>query len=1002
MKKYFNELVGLLEENCFTKEFSIDKFQISKVPYFGWRQVQSGKALSSDEGIGDFDTHYQITCQVPVDKLLSKTSEYYFFVNTDSTDMWNTNNPQILLLFDDKLVRSLDINHNYARLPRSQDPIEIKMNMYTNTGKKDVYLNCWIARKNTSTYELSSIVNVLVDSLSIFPEYTHIHFQIRSVLEKINQIYFQVQEHDGVENNNVDESLRIVKKFIQDNQQVASVTEHCVGHTHIDISWLWAIDQTKEKAVRSFSNAVYLMREYPDMTFMSSSPILYEFVKQLEPELYKQIQAYVAQGRWETEGSMYVESDTNMPSGESLIRQILYGKEFFKSEFHKSNHILWLPDCFGFPASLPQIMRGCDIDYFFTSKLDWNDTNKIPNDTFTWQGIDGSKVLTHFLTTSDFSENMDTGTTYNGRMNASQVMGTWSRYRNKNISNDVIQLYGFGDGGGGPTEKMLDSSNVFKRGILGMPNVIDSSPSKFFNALNENVLHHTVPQWTGELYLENHRGVYTTDGRVKRLNRQNENLLSMTELISSIMHVNFQVPYPHMQFENAWKLELINQFHDILPGTSIKKVHDEAIERYHESMRICDSIINDEISKCFDRKSSNIAFFNNSPFQQEFEYECGDNQYRITNIPAQGVKVVNLDQAQPIGKSKALSEVSNRCVENRNYIISFNKFGEIDKLFSKKLGRDVIRESETGNQFLIFKDHPRDFDAWNIDKKSLKYPTPIKTESSFDIVQNDQDRTIIKITKQILSSSLTQTIVLYRNSNSIDFQTKVDWQEDHKLLKVRFPIRISMAEACYDIQFGNVVRPNYPNNSWDEAKFEVCAHKWVDLSEEEYGVALLNNGKYGHIIQNNDIFLSLLRATDYPAKSIDKGTHKFTYSLLPHEGDYRNENIYREAYRLNRPIKVIKGAVDVIDNVITLPENSNVFCETVKFAENNSGLIIRFFESVGKSTKYTFNLNIMAQEVCVTNLLEVEIKEIACNTMKNQRIDVDFRPYEIKTLLVKY
>ena len=1031
MDRNFDNLVAYLEKKCFTKLSTIEDYTIARVPYFDVDDTTIEESHYNGEGIGALDSHYQMRGRISK-ALLSDVApgEYYFFVSTNDVDMWNTNNPQILLELDGKIIRAFDTNHVFVKLTPTNSDIAVSMNIYTNTSKKDVFVSSWVAKKDPLASALWTYVRCLNESLAVVSKNIEAWLKLYDVLCAVDKV---VMGNNLPEDEKMAQGIQLVEAFFAREKTASTIIEHVVGHTHIDISWLWAIDQTRKKAVRSFSNATYLMAEYPEMTFMSSSPILYEFVKELAPDIYEKIQQYVKDGRWEVEGGMYVESDTNMPSGEALIRQIYYGKKFFHDEFGHENRILWLPDCFGFTGSLPQIMQGCGLDYFFTSKLDWNDTNKMPNDTFMWRGIDGSKVLAHMLTTSDYSETNSAGTTYNGRMNGSQVMGTWSRYHNKDISNHVIQIYGFGDGGGGPTEKMLDSAQVFTQNVPGMPHVEHSLPSRFFGELEKSIEEKQaagveVPEWTGEMYFENHRGVFTTDGRVKRLNREAEVAMKQAEFMAVLARVNARsgdnnngtgkdiaAPYPYEDLESAWKKILVNQFHDILPGTAITKVHEEAVARYQDALVVARKIIETSAKYLSDSAEQNetkkTAFINTTSFTRDYLYENAGQQTLVKNIPAMGVQFVDeAELAKNPASEATLSHFESNVLDNESYRVTFDAYGQISELYAKFLGRNILAVGAVGNAHILYPDHPKEYEAWNIEKDALLHPQPIEVPATVDLLENSPLKTVVEIKKVFRNSELTQRITFVKDSHRIDFATTVNWQEDNTLLKVKFPLAVTMGQATYDVQFGNITRNNYPNNSWDKAKFEVCAQKWSDLSEKEFGVALLNNGKYGHLIFENNMYLSLLRGTNDPAKGIDKGVHEFTYALLPHTGDAHNPEIYREAYALNEPVVTVENASDDLRLPFMLFDaKSSVICETVKMAENKRGVVLRFYESAGKSTAYQFGVGAAVARALETNMLEVEKNNIeigegessiAGENSATRTVTLAFQPYEIKTILL--
>lgn len=1019
---YFQMLLRTLKSKMFKKVKKIDMYGVEAVDYFDWHKKTNGNKAGLERGIGTRDGHYQLSFSIdqaehPVSQ---EAAVLCLTVETSDTDMWDTSNPQFIVLINGEVIRALDMNHNYVLLPEKPAILNIALNVYTNTEKPDVFIESWITERNNLVYQLYYRLKALDESLEVINKHNTEVWKIYAVLENVKRTIDLTVVREEAFLHQVQESLLILEewfKSIPHRDEKEQIIEHVVGHTHIDISWFWTLKQTREKVVRSFSNAVYLLERYPEMTFMSSTPLLYEMLEQEELPIFNKVNHYIANGRWQPEGGMYVESDINLPSGESLIRQILYGKRYFKEKFQHDSKILWLPDCFGFSASLPQIMKKSGLEYFFTSKMNWNEANRLPNDTFYWKGIDGSKVLSQFLTTSDYSEQMDKGTTYNGRLNASQVKGTWSRYQNRPLSRNILQLYGFGDGGGGPTEEMLEYAHVFEKGIVDMPTVKHSTPLAYFAALQEDLSHRDeVPLWDGELYLETHRGVYTTDGRLKKYNRETEAMLLQAEFICVLVQLAEEgVDYsPRHRLERAWKNLLINQFHDILPGSSSIEVHREAVERYLSAQQECKGIIKEGIqllgwgASASPKAGKRRVALNATSFSKSVVISDEEHDYFLADIPPFGYKTFegSGSKSPRDGSSAAFTQIEQKeatiRLENEGYIMEINRGGEICRLFSKQLSRELVQKGQPFNQLLLYGDLPQEFDAWNIDEHSLQIARRVTAEATIRVVSNSMYKTEIEVRKRFNQSMLVQTIVLYRHSARIDFETMIDWQEQHVLAKVKFPTAVISGKAAYDIQFGNVERSNHANTSWDRAQFEVCAHKWSDLSEQGYGIALLNNGKYGHSIYQSDMYLTLLRGSQYPAPDVDKGRHSFTYSLLPHKGTFRGSKVYEEAYDLNNPVLIYEDREQ--DTFASLPvklieiAEDTIICEAIKPAENGNGIVLRFYESEGKSSECLIKLNFAFLDWRETDLMEEPIGEGASDKAE---VSLAFTPYEIKTVFVR-
>lgn len=1019
-RKYVQMALEILKKAMFKKLKKIESYQIEEVGYFDWHKESAGNQTALTAGIGSWDAHYQLNFTIDQkDYVVSDPARSLCLqVTTSDEDMWDTSNPQFIVLINGRVTRALDMNHNYVLLPQDQHNVNVALNVYTNTTQPDVFIESWLTERQNDVYRLYYTLKALYESTAVINQHN-------TEIWKLDEILTQVMKHIDWTHitserftTQVKESLVHIDDWLEKRENHQQVIEHVVGHTHIDISWFWTLKQTREKVVRSFSNAIYLMQQYPEMTFMSSSPLLYELLEIEEPAIFEQVKAYISEGRWQVEGGMYIESDVNLPSGESLIRQIMFGKRYFKHKFNKDSHILWLPDCFGFSASLPQIMKKSGLDYFFTSKMNWNETNKLPNDTFYWQGIDGSSILTQFLTTSDYSENMESGTTYNGRLNASQVKGTWARYQNKNLSRNILQIYGFGDGGGGPTEEMLEYARVFSKPLIDMPIVEHSTPLKYFQSLESDLSQNeNIPRWDGELYLETHRGVMTTDALLKKRNRETEALLIQAEFISAMLHSMKHplVDYPKESLDMAWKQVLINQFHDILPGTSASEVHKEAIARYHEAQSICHTIIDNGLKALGWKQlpplrspEDALLVLNATSFERDVVISDPEHDYYLPAIPPFGYQIFETSHhasKRGLDNDAGFTHITDRegsiYLENEHHRLVLNEQGEIDHFFVKILNKDLVELGNPFNQLLLYSDLPEEFDAWNVDEHSLQIPKKVTSNAIFTISSNSAYKTEILITKAFHNSSMTQKMILYKHTSRIDFETTINWQEKHVMAKVTFPTAIISGKGTYDIQFGNIERNTHSNTSWDKAQFEVCGHKWIDLSEQGYGLSLLNNGKYGHNINQSEMFITLLRSSDYPAKDIDKGIHQVTYSIFAHEGTFRGGEVYKEAYDLNNPVIVAtQPQISLSDQFpkqfMSIPDK-NIICETIKKAEDSNALVVRFYESEGRSTQTTINIASHYQSWVETNLME-DILDLT--DVHFDGLSLEFTPYEIKTILI--
>lgn len=806
------------------------------------------------------------------------------------------------------------------------------------------------------------------------------------------------------------------------------------GHTHIDVAWLWRLCHTREKAARSFSTVNRLMEKYGDYHFLQSQPQLYEFIKEDYPDIYENIKKRVAQGRWEPSGAMWVECDCNIASGESIIRQILVGKNFFRKEFGYESEFLWLPDVFGYSWALPQILKKSGVDTFMTTKISWNDTNRLPYDTFIWKGIDGTGVTAHFVTTSDPGEDYYT---YNGNSGPRAVKSVWDNYKNKDLNRELLISYGYGDGGGGPNRDMLRQLEMAEK-MPGIPHVKKQSVTEYFRNLNktieENPMEGYLPVWDGELYLEFHRGTYTSQAYNKQTNRRMEYALRDAEIQSVLARVFGKVPYDSKRLLRAWKIVLCQQFHDILPGSSIKEVYEDSHTEYEkaaallgETDRAAGAVL---VRECTGARLFSV--FNNSNWlrtsvvlipREEAEslgaYHVGTgNFYRMQNgghgskapLPCvwkeEGAYIMVKDM-EPFSYTEIdwqLEEISCGQPEEMTvkageiktpfYEISWNEKGQLTRIYDREAKREVLPRSACANVLQIFEDKPRCFDAWELEPGIDRKMEEI-TECTNIRIGKHALGTEVSFCWKYHKSRIRQTMCLYNEKRRIDFCTDVDWQERQKLMKAAFPVDIRAVDARFDIQNGNIRRPITRNTSWEAAKFEVAAHKWVDIWETGYGAALLNDCKYGCDLKENTMRLTLLKSATDPDYSADLGSHTFTYSLLPHAEEWYNAAIEQEAFDLNTPLKARAGAAAVHGSILTF-DRDNLVTDALKQAENGEEIVLRFHEFQGRRGEVKIGTGFHVEEWC-----ECDLMEEPESPFTSSGIQVSLNPYEIKTLLLR-
>jgi len=797
-----------------------------------------------------------------------------------------------------------------------------------------------------------------------------------------------------------------------------------VGHAHIDTAWLWTLAQTREKAARTFSTVLRLMERYPEYHFTQSQAQLYQFIKEDHPELLPQIARRVKEGRWEPIGGTWVEMDCNVTGGESLVRQFLLGTRLFEEYFGTpGSPILWLPDAFGYSWALPQIIKRSGFEYFMTTKISWNEYNRFPYDSFWWRGLDGTEVLTHFINTPS----RHWFATYNGTLEPWQVKGTWDTYKQKEHHDEVLLSFGLGDGGGGPTAEMLEYGRRL-RDFPGSPRVSLGRAVDFFRRLEEDAAE--LPVWNGELYLEFHRGTYTTQARNKRANRKSELLYHNAELFAALAHL-WGGDYPQEMLNKGWELILLNQFHDIIPGSSITPVYEESQAQYRQVMGWGEQVLDEALKYIVDQMDlagddPALVVFNptgwvrsdlveaevkmTEPFRligphgEEVAYQSvGEGRiiFPAQGVPANGYHTYRLSPSEPGARIEEPVTLEGLTFENRFFCVQFNQAGQIISWWDKLAEREVLPEGAVANQFQAFEDKPLGNDAWDINIYYQDKQWNADEPAQIRVLERGPLRAALEVKRTFLHSEITQRIYAYATLPRMDFETEVEWREKHVLLKVAFPVEVHNTRATYDIQFGNVERPTHWNTSWDWARFETCAHKWVDLSEGDYGVSLLNDCKYGHDIKDNVIRLTLLRSPTEPDPHADEGHHEFTYSLLPHTGDWRAQTVQR-AYELNLPLlarftEPHEGTRPDSFSLVSA-DVPHVVVETVKRAEDSSDLIVRCYECYNQRGPVTLTFGAPIIEATECNLLEREDQPVE---FEGHQLLFYVKPYQIRTFRVR-
>lgn len=790
-----------------------------------------------------------------------------------------------------------------------------------------------------------------------------------------------------------------------------------IGHAHIDTAWLWPLRETIRKCARTFSTVLAYMEEYPEFVFGCSQPQQYAWMKRYYPTIYDGIRKAVKRGQWEPIGAMWVEADCNIASGESLVRQILHGKNFFLDEFGVETTEGWLPDVFGCPAALPQLFARAGVMYFFNQKLSWNQLNTFPHHTFRWEGIDGTQVLTHFPPAD----------TYNGTMEPRQLLESAHRFREKDRTGRSLYAYGFGDGGGGPTRTMLEYARRL-RDFEGMPPVAPDKVSKFFSRMEREA--RDLPVWVGELYLELHRGTFTTHAGNKRENRKCEFLLRDAEFFDvaaaqskgervgvrpvAVDRAMHDVADPESgpsvaaHLDRAWKLLLLNQFHDIIPGTSIGWVYEDSARDYATVRELGGEVLQSARSSILAEVDTSgceepYVVWNTCSFDREEIVSLPDGRPAIASVPACGYAVIDGKRpraVQAYAQAVSVEETSGEIVLDNGIVrVALDSQGLLSSVWDHREDREVISRGQRGNVFQLHRDYPNNWDAWDVD---LHYRETVEDLTTLDEMQVEEAlalRATVRIVRKFGNSRISQLVQLNAGSARVDFQTEVDWQESHRFLKVAFPVEIHATRATYEIQYGYVERPTHMNTSWDVARFEVCAQKWADLSENDYGVALLNDCKYGYDILGNVMRLSLLRATTAPDANADRGLHAFTYSLFPHRFGPRTGEVVSEAYALNNPLQVSaadgsEGAQPAKRSFFSV-DRAGVIIESIKHAERESAVIVRLYEAHGTRGPVTLKTTLPFSKAWTADLLERTLGKIE---IVEGEVKLRVKPFEIVTL----
>ncbi len=938
-------------------------------------------------------------------------------------------NPQFLLFVNGKVTQGMDVNHLDVLLSenaKAGDVYKLDVQAYSGTLYHEFNFSTALLEIDPEIKDLYYDLQIPLQAFKRLEDESLSKIKLTKVLnDAVNLLDLRVPYSEEFYASVKETREFLAKDLYTDLAGEDEVIASCIGHTHIDVAWWWTVSQTKEKVVRSFATVLKLMEEYPDYKFLHSTPQVYSYVKERYPEMFERIKERVKEGRWEPEGANWVEMDTNISSGESLTRQMLYGKKFNRENFGRENRVYWLPDTFGYNAQLPQLLKKSDVDYFMTTKISWSQVNKIPFDTFHWKGIDGTEVLTHMITTPAIGQDVkaDFNTTYNGMLHPDAICGAWERYQQKDLNNDILVCFGHGDGGGGATRWMLETEKRLSKGITGIPKTRQVYAKQYFEELEERVGNNPkLPVWHGDLYLEYHRGTYTSMARNKRSNRKTELGLMALELISSLALDG--VDYPKEDIDQIWTMVLRNQFHDILPGTAINEVYEVTRLEYREAKATICKLIDARLDYLLG-EGDKLTLFNPHGYTRNDVVKLGNIDAKaiqasdgsvyavqqtndgaiayVENLPSKGYESFTKLNQEVESKNRLVLSADKHSIETPFYDVKFDEDFNITSIYDKDNKREVVQDGKRANLLRVYEDKPMYYDNWDIDYYYTEKFWDLTDVESAEWVEVGDVRATLRVVRKFSKSTLNQDIHFYADSRRIDFVNVVEWNEFQHLLKVHFPVNVNTDEATFDIQFGNIKRKIHKNTSWDQARFETCAHKWVDLSEGNYGVSLMNDCKYGHSFMESTIVLSLIKSGIQPNPVSDRETHYFTYSLLPHEGDFRVGRTVEESYNLNQEVIVKDNTADKGKFSLVSVDSPNVVIETVKVAEDGEGKVVRLYESENSYTHVTLKWNGEFSSVEACNLQErtLSVDEAAQPVVDEEGIHFTMKPYEIYSLRIK-
>ena len=955
------------------------------------------------------------------------------------TSQWQhrpgSTDPQCLCYKDGRVFQAIDGNHNEIVIAENAVPgthHEIRVNAFTFFDRPLVGFTVELMVRHTRAEKLYYDLITPLEVATRLPQTDNRRHAILNLVEAS----LRALDRRGAVTPEFEASLPAAEAIaaqiyaLVDFEDQPVVT--AVGHTHLDVGWLWRVMHTRDKTGRSFATVLNLMAEYPQFVFMYNQSVLFNFLKTDYPEIWEGVKAKVKSGQFEIEGAMWVEPDANIVSGESMVRQILRGRQFHIDEFGITPKTVWLPDTFGYSANMPQILRRSGLEYFITSKLSWNDTDRHPYDTFHWRGIDGSTAKAQLLTAQRF-ESEEIFTTYNSDLSVSEVMGAWKRYEPKWANDELIVCYGYGDGGGGPTRAMIERGERLSRGIPGAPKVRLEGIVPFLERLSARMdaRPETFPTWNGELYLQYHRGTLTNVAKNKANNRKAERLMRETEFLSALAHARGQA-YPTDALRDYWDVVLINQFHDILPGTSIAEVYVDSDREYgalFSELASGNGLWHSAAAAIAPIAGSGLRLFNFTGHDRSAALVTlpgapagsalvtGGVAWPVQSLvradgstvpaaPAEAIPSLGWVAADLVaaGSTPASSlSVSPTHLENALLRVELDDKGEISSVFDKSRGRQVLAEGKKANRLVAYEDKSLNWDAWDIDRYFEEQFWPLSDGPvSVSVVESGPYRAALRIERSYSKSRVVQIVSLEEGARQVEFDTYIDWQDRQTVLKAEFGFDLNVSEIRSEIQFGHVKRATHRNTSWDRARFEASMHRWIDMSETDFGVALLNDCKYAYDANEQYVRLTLVRGATHPDPNSDRGEHRLRFALRLHDGMLDFATVPTAAEAFNNPIAVV-GDLSRLSAEAAAPtafsfaqtDATNVSIETVKKAENSDHLIVRLYEHANQRAETRISFGVPVKAAWAVNLMEEHPTPL---TVIDNGVTLSLRPFEITTL----